>query len=204
MKEENKKLLILHLLMILLEIMGLITTINIIHSVDFQYYTEDSNILMLIVSLIFVYFLVFNKEIPKWLEILNHMAVLGLTVTFTVVILVLAPMYRFNYSWLLFKDAMLYYHTLCPILAMITYVFFTKTNIEKKYIPHTMIFTIIYSIILIILNICQVVEGPYPFLMVRKQPIITSIFWIILIEGGTLLLSYSLLKLKLLRKENYK
>ena len=196
MKEENKKLLILHLLMILLELMGLITTINVMHHIEFQYYTEDSNILMLIISLIFVYYLVSNKKIPRWLEILNHMAVLGLTVTFTVVILVLAPMYNFNYLWLLFKDAMLYFHTLCPILAIITYIFFTKTSIEKKHIPNTMTFTIIYSIILIILNICQVVEGPYPFLMVYKQPIYMSIIWIILLVGGAYLLSIVLYNIK--------
>ena len=97
MKDENKKLLILHLLMILLEVMGLITTINVTHSIEFQYYREDSNIFMLIVSLIFVYFLVLNKKIPIWLEVLNHMAVLGLSVTFIVVIFILAPMYKFNY-----------------------------------------------------------------------------------------------------------
>ena len=204
MKEENKKVLILHLLMILLEIIGLITTINVMHTIDFQYYTEDSNILMLIVSLIIVYYLAFNKKIPKWLEILNHMAVLGLTITFLVVIFILAPMYKFNYTWFLFSGAMLYFHTLCPILAIITYLFFTKTNIENKYIPHTMIFTIIYSIVLIILNICKVVEGPYPFLMVHKQPVYMSILWILLIDGGAFLLSWGLLKLKLLRKGSNK
>ncbi len=196
MKLEDKKVLICHLLMILLEIMGLVTTYEINNFIDIRYYTEDSNILMLIVSLLFTYYFLSNKKIPKWLVVLEHMAVLGLTVTFLVVIFILAPMFKYNYSWLLFKDAMLYQHTLCPILAIITFLFISKSHIDKKNLPYTMAFTILYSIVLIILNIFQVVEGPYPFLMVHKQPIYMSIIWLLTIDGGALLISWGLHKIK--------
>ena len=46
------------------------------------------------------------------------------------------------------------------------------------------IFTIAYAIVFITLNILKVYEGPYPFLMVYKQPVYMSIVWFILIVGG--------------------
>ena len=45
-------------------------------------------------------------------------------------------------------------------------------------------FTIAYAIVFITLNILKVYEGPYPFLMVYKQPVYMSIIWFILIVGG--------------------
>lgn len=196
MKKKDKTLLILNIIIIILEIAGLITTIKTLGKLDLQYYTECSNIIMLITSLIYTYYLLNKKDIPKWLEILYHMAVLGLTITFLVVILVLAPMYKFIYGWLLFSGAMLYFHTLCPILAIITYLFFMKIHLNKHEIIYTMLFTIIYSVVIIVCNICHIVEGPYPFLMVYKQPVYMSILWLILIDGGAYLLSLGLYKIK--------
>ena len=195
MKKKDKTLLILNIIMIILEIAGLITTLITLGNIELQYYTECSNILMLITSSIYTYYLLNNKNIPKWLEILYHMAVLGLTITFLVVILILAPMYNFIYGWLLFSGAMLYYHTLCPILAIITYIFFADNHLNKHEIIYTMLFTIIYSVVIIICNICHIVEGPYPFLMVYRQPVYMSILWVILLEGGAYLLSLGLYKL---------
>ena len=158
MKKNDKTLLILNIIMIILEIAGLITTLITLGNIELQYYTECSNILMLITSSIYTYYLLNNKNIPKWLEILYHMAVLGLTITFLVVILILAPMYNFIYGWLLFSGAMLYYHTLCPILAIITYIFFADNHLNKHEIIYTMLFTIIYSVVIIICNICHIIN----------------------------------------------
>lgn len=43
--------------------------------------------------------------------------------------------------------------------------------------------TILYAVVLIILNAVGAVVGPYPFLMVRNQPIWASILWFVLIVG---------------------
>ena len=87
---------------------------------------------------------------------------------------------------------MAYHHTLCPILAIISYIFFENNKIKKKDIPYTMIFTITYTIILIICNILHIIEGPYPFLLIYKQPVYMSILWILIIDGGAYLLSKGL------------
>lgn len=196
MKKKNKILLILNIIIIILEIIGLITTIKMTGKLELKYYTECSNIIMLVASSIYVYYLLSKKDIPKWLEILYHMGVLGLSITFLVVIFILAPMYNFIYEWLLFDGGMLYFHTLCPIFAFITYIFFTNTHIEKHELPYTMMFTIVYSVVLIICNICHLTEGPYPFLKVYKQPIYMSILWVVLIDGGAYLLSKAIYKIK--------
>lgn len=78
---------------------------------------------------------------------------------------------------------MLYHHTLCPILAILSFVFVEKY--ENLNTIHGLYFTIIYAIIMISLNVLKVVEGPYPFLLVYKQPIIHSIIWTVIIFAIT-------------------
>ena len=55
--------------------------------------------------------------------------------------------------------------------------------------------TLIYAIVLIILNILGVVDGPYPFLRVMNQPVYMSFVWFIVIVGGAFFLALLLQKL---------
>ena len=192
MKRKNKIAIILNILIIILEIVGLVISTKSGGRLLIEYYTEDSNILLLIAASIYTLYLLNKKKIPRWLSILKHMAVLGVAITFLVVVFILAPMYNFNYGWMLFGGAMAYHHTLCPILAIISYIFFENNKIKKKDIPYTMIFTFAYTIILIICNILHIIEGPYPFLLIYKQPVYMSILWILIIDGGAYLLSKGL------------
>ncbi len=196
MNKKKNITLYLNILIIILELIGLFITLKTAHKIEIKYYTECSNIMMLITSFLLTYYLLKKKTIPKWLNILTHMSVLGLTVTFLVVLFILSPMYNFNYGLLLFRGSMLYFHTLCPIISIITYFFSSQIHIAKKEIKYTMLFTIIYSIVILLLNIFRILEGPYPFLMVYKQPIYMSIIWIILLEGGAYLLSIVLYIIK--------
>ena len=78
---------------------------------------------------------------------------------------------------------MLYHHTLCPVLAIISFVFLERY--ENLHAIQGLYFTAIYGIIMISLNILKIVEGPYPFLLVHNQPIIHSIIWTVLIFAIT-------------------
>ncbi len=78
---------------------------------------------------------------------------------------------------------MLYHHTLCPILAILSIAFLEKYDGINA--TQGLYFTIIYAIIMITLNVLKIVEGPYPFLLVYKQPVIHSIIWTILILAIT-------------------
>lgn len=193
----NKNIsILLNTLIVILEIMGLIVTMNLNHRLSIEYYTEDSNILTLFSSLLYLVFLSLKNEIPRWLELFKYMTTICLTVTFIVVLFILAPMYNFNYGYLLFNGSLLYQHLLCPILCIITFIFFDKLN--KYSIRDSIIgnaFTIFYAVILISLNILQIIEGPYPFLMVRNQTIIMSIIWFIIVVGLSYIVGLLLRKL---------
>ena len=109
-----------------------------------------------------------------------------------VVILVLAPMYNFNYGWMLFYRQLSIYHTLGPILSIISFILYEEYH-SNKVLP-AISYTLLYALVMITLNICNVVDGPYPFLRVMHQPVWASILWcsvILLINYG---LSFLLLK----------
>lgn len=187
----RKKLsLIFNILIIVFEIIGFVVTLIKNGRIGIEYYTEESNILMLITSIVFVIYILFNKKIPYYLKLLKYISTICLTVTFLVVILVLAPMYNFNYGYLLFRNELLYHHLLCPLLSIITFIYFDDIkNYTKLDNLLASLVTLIYGIVLIILNILKVVDGPYPFLQVYRQPVIVSIIWAVTILGIAYLLA---------------
>lgn len=185
--------LILNILIVILEVIGLVVTVNINHKISYEYYTEDSNILAIFSSLLFVFYIIRKKDIPRWVQMFKYITTIGLTLTFLVVVFILAPMYNFNYVFLLFNNSLLYQHLLCPIISIITFIFFD--DIDNIRVIDNVIginLTIIYAVILIIFNILGLVSGPYPFLMVREQGVIISFFWLIIIIGLTYFIGFIL------------
>ena len=183
----------INLMIVVFEIISLIVDYVSNNKILVEYYTEDSNILLLVCCAIYSYYLILNKSIPKWLHIFKYIATLCVAVTFFVVLFILLPMYNFNVLGLLFYKSLLFEHTLCPILAIITFLYYDNLKVYKnKEFYLSFSFTIIYAIIIIILNIFNVVEGPYPFLMINKQPIIISILWLVIIFGFIYVISYIL------------
>lgn len=195
---SKKKLsIIFNSLIVLFEIIGIIVVIKTNNRLAIEYYTEDSNILALFSSLLFVVFLLFKSKVPKWLKIFKYATTICLTVTFLVVLFVLAPMYGFNYNYLLLKDGLLYQHLICPILCLISFFFFDDMDkLSLKDNLKGLSFTFIYGIVLVILNILEVVKGPYPFLMVKEQSIFASFIWFIVIDGLAFLISWGIRMLK--------
>ncbi len=192
---KRKVAIALNAILVLLEIIGVILTVRTIGYIDVAYYTEDSNLLSLVISVIFLVYLLKGK-VPKYVSIIKYMSVLCLMVTFLVVLFILGPMYNFNYQWLFFTNDLIFFHLLCPIVAFVSFVFFEEHEFDRKDSLRACYFTFIYAIILVILNIVDVVEGPYPFLMVRKQSIIMSLVWGIVIVGGSYILALGIRKLK--------
>ena len=193
---KNKKSLYLNLIIVILEIIGFIITIGVNKRIGYEYYTQDSNILALISSLLFVILLISKKDIPRWLQLFKYMTTICLTVTFLVVIFILAPMLEFNFGYLLFHNELLYQHLLCPVLSIITFLLFDNICILKRRDSFLGIsLTTLYAIILVTLNYFELVSGPYPFLMVHKQSIFMSIFWFITILGLAYLIAFLLRKI---------
>ncbi len=180
----------LNLLIVIFEIIGFIISIGVNKRVAIEYYTEDSNLLALISSFLFVIFLLLKNKIPRWLQLFKYMTTICLTVTFLVVLFILGPMLNFNYEWLLLSNGLLFQHLLCPVLSIVVFLLFDDIeSFKKRDSIRGVYLTIIYAIIIVILNILKVIKGPYPFLYVYEQPIYMSIIWAITIPGFAFLIA---------------
>ena len=190
--------LFINLVIVILEIIGFVMVTRNFGSGIFEYYTQDSNLLLLVSSLIYSIYIFMGIrrgriEIPNWLGVLKYMAVVSVSITFIVVITILSWSMEGGLYGMLFEGAMLYHHTICPILAVISFILFENYDIDGNIqIIRSLYFTFIYSIILISLNIVKLVEGPYPFLMVHNQSIFMSLFWIVIILSGAFGISMGL------------
>lgn len=173
-------------ILVALCIVGIVLTIKNVDN-SFAYYTFDSNILSAISSLCFIFFVIKDKEIPKWVLVFRYVGTVCLALTLCVVLFILIPTTQANYfdgfKHLMLQDSMLFHHFLCPVLGIISFTQFEKDKRlnKKKYIFTAIIPTLIYGVILVTLNLLKVVVGPYPFLMVYNQPWYMSIIWIIVI-----------------------
>ena len=192
----KKRELILNIILVIMELIGILHSSIVLQRFALEYYTEDSNLFALIVTIIYLFFLFEKKKIPKMLSILRLASLIGLSVTFLVVLFVLVPMSNFNFGFM-FGGANFFLHLACPLLLFYLYVFIDKKiKLNKKDIFMAIVPTLIYSAIIIALNIFKLIEGPYPFLMVYKQPVFMSIFWCVSIIGGAYLLALALNKIK--------
>ena len=192
--EKRNVSIALSIIIIILEIIALIVCYNSF-GINLAYYTIDYNIFLLISTILY---LITINNVPKIVQLLKYSSTLSVFITFLVVVFVLYPMYDFNFQFMFLDGPNLYMHVLCPLLAVISFIFFDSNEIENslKNNLRSLYFTIIYAIILISLNILNVVSGPYPFLKVNQQSPLMSVFWIVLILGGALILSKALLFLK--------
>ena len=186
---------VLNVLFILLEVAAIITTIISVGKIQIEFYTEDSNIFALIVTIIYSYYLFSNKKVPKLVNILRLSSLAMLMITFLTVSLVLVPIYRMDLSFA-YWGPNFFYHLVCPILFFINYTFFSKKeefNTKDLFISTTP--TIIYGIILIAMNVIVKGYGPYPFLYVYEQPVYLSVLWILIFFMTNLVITICLSKL---------
>lgn len=186
----------LNMCLVVLEIKALIMRIQVHGRFGAEYYTQDSNLFMLIVAAMAVVFLVrkiiWHKEFPKWFSLLKYTVTLALLVTCLIVIFVLAPAigWPFGFKLLLLMGPMYYTHLACPLLAVLSFCLLERHDLSDKRDPFlALIYTIIYAVVLLALNITHLVNGPYPFLMVYNQSVWESLMWIIGILGGAYLLA---------------
>ncbi|MBQ2892366.1 MAG: hypothetical protein IJE45_05690 [Bacilli bacterium] len=180
-------------LIIILGIIGFILSI-IKHGFGLiQYYTQLSNIFLLGVTIaLFVYQILYLKkglEIPRILKVLKYSATCMVSITLIVVIFILIPMAGFEYtSYMLFEGTTLYYHTLCPLLAVLSFFILDEIEFEKKDKWYAFLPTVAYGIVIVFFNLIKVIKGPYGFLYIYENPIPVTIIWGIVILGFSYLL----------------
>jgi hypothetical protein len=183
-----------NIVLVAIEILGIRMSLLEDGVIELQYYTEIANIFSLIAAIVYVVSLIIaifkEKEIPKLVSLLKYMSVISLVLTLIIVLVVLAPFYNNAFNALLFSGSYLFYHTLAPIVALISFMFIEDHNIKgvKDSLIGTSI-TILYAIVMIILNVTRTIVGPYPFLLVYKNTFGMSVAWFIGIVGGTFLIA---------------
>lgn len=161
----------------------------------FKYYTQDSNLFLMFASIIYTIYAITDKDdkqSPHWITLLKYSATVCVSTTFLVVITILAPIMG-GYKVMVIDGTMKFHHLICPILALITFIFLEKHELNvKKDALLAMIFTVAYGIVAVSLNIFKIMDGPYPFLKVYEQSLLMSIMWVILMNGSTYLLNISI------------
>ena len=202
MKRDMKLIaaLCLNALIVVFELIALVLSLIDQGLDSFQFYTQDSNYFAMAASLCFCLYgvkqLRGKSEMPGWVHSFRYVTVSCLMVTFFVVILVLMPMMGENALYMLYGGSMLYQHTLCPLLAAVSFFAFEAAEqLPKQKILKALIPTLVYAVAAIILNLGRVIEGPYPFLMVYAQPWYASVLWCVVILGIAAFLAAGVLAL---------
>lgn len=200
-KTALRAALALNLAIVVLEIIGAVMSWRQLGFWMFQYYTQDSNLLALAACALLAAFqlraLRTGAAIPLWAQRLKYAAVCCLSVTFIVVVLVLAPMSGGAYGLMLLEGTMLSHHLLCPLAAFFGFMLFEKKPALRRvdaFLPAAL--TFLYAAVLTALNIAHIVDGPYPFLRVYAQSVPASVLWALAMLGGAEMLSWGLYALR--------
>ncbi len=168
----------------------------------FIHFTHYSNLFLLISSLmktvgIIRCLLGIEDKVSHPVRVFRLMSVSSAVLVPLVVIFIFIPMNNFEGigETLLSKTNLLEY-VICPLLAAVSFVVlgnykdfgFTETFIAT--LP-----TILYAIVMTILNALGVVRGPYVFFLVHEQPLWLSAAWFVIIVGISYVVSYILVVL---------
>lgn len=199
-KTALRAALMLNLAVVVMEIVSAAMSWRQLNLGMFIFYTQDSNILACAACALLAAFQIralrTGAEIPVWAQRLKYAAVCCLSVTFLVVVLVLAPMSGGAYGVMLLSGTMLYHHLLCPLAAFLGFMLFEKRPALRRIdalLPTLL--TLVYAVVLTALNIARVLDGPYPFLRVYAQSVHASILWALAILGGAEMLAWGVFAL---------
>lgn len=154
----KKKSLILNIIIVLLTIFAsfiMFTGIKLTNGAEplletskigmFKFFTVDSNIFMGITSLLFIIKTLKNKEITKNMYILKLMSTTSVTLTFLVVFMYLGPISKDGIKSML-QNSNLFFHLIIPVLSIITFIKYEKSNLNLKDTIYGIIPTIIYAL----------------------------------------------------------
>ncbi len=158
----------------------------------FLYYTNLSNYFSIIPAVLFCIFALRtfcnNKPIPFFIIRLRFISTVTLMVTFFVSVFIIIPMIPSLTSYMLIEGSSFFQHVYCPIVSLISFIFFERGyNLKRLNVLFAIIPTLIYGFTLIALNLLKLVIGPYPFFYVYKIPWYISTLSIITIILITLM-----------------
>ncbi len=110
-----------------------------------------------------------------WTVPLRYLATVMLGMTCLVTVGILVPMGG-DPKFLLFSRHGFPHHLMCPVLSLVSYIFFEQ-HASAAMIALPSAVTLVYGIIMLILNGMEKVDGPYPFFRVRHQSALATLVW---------------------------
>ena len=158
----------LNIVLIVLEVLGLSKRPGGFQWKMFAFYTQLSNTAALVSS---VLFLILRGAAAA--VYLRYLAVCMLLMTVFVTLCILVPMGG-GFRKMMLSGSGLYHHTLCPVVCVISYVFF-EPHVRVWLLPSLV--TLGYGIVMMILNALRKTDGPYPFFRVHNQSKAASFLW---------------------------
>ena len=151
------------------------------------FYTQNSNLCAVIASVVFLLAQCF-PELSEASAVLRYLATCMLTMTFLVVLLVLIPMGA-GVRPMFLEQTGLMHHLLCPVLSVISYLGFEPhAAFSWLWLPGTV--TLIYGIIMMVLNHLEKADGPYPFFRVNHQTKKATVLWTCVLFGVIFAISF--------------
>ena len=197
---KNRPVLVVNLILVIIEIIALIHDICAFGSKLFEWYTIDSNVLQLVISGLIIYYLLKKTVIPDYVTILHFISAVGLTVTFLIAAFVLAPEGGIRYYFI--ENVAPINHLIAPALSVVSLLFLEKTKKSNwTIILYPAAVTLFYGLICLILNAMSILDGPYYFLRVGKQPVATIVMWFVII--GILCMGLSVMYYKIKWKDAF-
>ncbi len=166
---------LLNLLVIALELRGLSIAVSERGWLRLLiYYTQISNMLALVASVLLVAF-----GQPAWVTVLRYTSVCMLVMTAAVTVLVLVPMGGDPHK-LLWSGNGVYHHVLCPALSTVSYVL-VESHASARALALPVAITLAYGLTMLWLNARRVVDGPYPFFRVHEQSKARTVMWVLVL-----------------------
>ena len=136
----------------------------------FQFYTQLSNMTAALSALLL---LLFGQT--EWVAHLRYLGACMLLMTAFVTACVLVPMGG-DPKKLLGVGSGLINHVLCPVLCVVSYLFFERHAPFRAFLLPVGV-TLIYGVVMLRLNALGKADGPYPFFRVRAQSVRATALW---------------------------
>ena len=179
-RAEIRPVVIVNVILALLEIIAFVHDCMVFGAGLFQWYTVDSNVLQLAVSVLVIYYCLKGSELPGSITRLHFISAVGLTVTFLIAAFVLAPQGGIAYYFL--ENVAPINHLIAPVLSVVSLLFLEKSELPGKavmFLPASA--TMLYGLICLLLNALRLIDGPYFFLQVYSQPASVIVMWFAII-----------------------
>ena len=195
MDSIRKPVVIVNCILVILELIAFIHDIYAFRFGLFEWYTVDSNVLQMIVSVLIVWYCYKGRSIPRYVTILHFITAVGLTVTFLIAAFVLAP--EGGVAYYFFQNVAPINHFIGPVLSVVSLLFLEKVEkLPMKIILYPACATLFYGSVSLILNAVKIMDGPYFFLRVYEESAGTIILWFAIIAVLCLVLAFVYYKIK--------